>query len=81
MEEAFFVLHAVFSPAVDKPGQISELSCGSNRDVNKVVFFHNPQVASIVSGVLVNCWKKGELFKIFPRLSTVTLFFWSITNN
>jgi len=38
--------------------------------VNKVVFFHNPQVAAIIPGVPVNYWKNAKLFKLFPKLST-----------
>jgi len=46
------------------------LSDGPSRGVNKVVFFHNPQVASLVFETPVNYWNKTELFKILPRLST-----------
>lgn len=38
--------------------------------MNKVVFFHNPQVAAIIPGVPVNYWKNAKLFKLFPKLST-----------
>lgn len=38
--------------------------------MNKVVFFHNPQVAAIIPGAPVNYWKNVKLFKIVPKLST-----------
>jgi len=44
--------------------------------VNKVVFFHNPQVASIIAGAPVNYLKNVELFKNSPQIIHRYAVFW-----
>ncbi|TRB04972.1 hypothetical protein EXN61_18830 [Agrobacterium tumefaciens] len=47
---------------------MSELSCGPNRAVNKVVFFHNPQAASIIIGAGCELLGEARLVQICPHV-------------
>lgn len=42
--------------------------------MNKVVFFHNPQVAAIIPGAPVNCWNNENLSKFLHKSSTDIYF-------